>query len=96
MLIQDLTSASPHITSTLKSGKHVTISSIFAYLRERNDLYWIGDFPIISFIVTKIFNSGKELNASEIVKTFKRSDELKVYGRSNNILVRSLATKHFA
>lgn len=96
MLIQNLQIASSYVTSTLKSGKHVTIASIFTYLRKLDNFSFIGDFPIISFIVSKISDRGISVNVQEIVKTFKQSDELKVYGRTNNILVKNLARKHFA
>lgn len=96
MCTQSLQVAIPYINSTLKSNKHVTITSIFTYLRADYYLSLIGDFPIISFIVSKISDRGISVNVREIVRTFKQSDELKVYGRTNNILVKNLARKHFA
>jgi len=94
MLIQSLQVAGFYVTSILKSGKRVTISSIFTYLRKLDNLSFIGDFPIISFIVSKISDRGISVNVREIVKAFRQSSELKEYSRTNNILVKNLVTKH--
>ncbi len=96
MLIQNLQICDSYITSLLISGKRVTISSIFTYLRKLENLSFIGDFPIISFIVSKISSKEIHINPKEVVRCFQKSPELKIYSRTNNILVKSLVRKHFA
>lgn len=77
MKYQDLEMAKNKITKMYMRNPNRSISATFRILRENSYVSFIGDYPILSSIVTTIISMGIRPSRFQVTYGFNQSDELR-------------------
>lgn len=90
MQIQDLNIVIPKIQRHFKKNPNASISAMFRNLRKLSYLSFIGDYSILSIIVTTISEMGIVISKSALQYAARQSEELK----GQTTLLRQLLNDH--
>lgn len=77
LIIQDLESVKPTITSHFKRYPNASVSAMFRKLRKSPRVSFFGDYPILSLIILTMNELGITAKKLAIQRVFWMSEELK-------------------